>query len=210
MRSITWLHTSDFHLRESNAWPQETVLAAMCADIERRCNANLQIDFILASGDLAFSGKAAEYGLAGTFFDQLLVVTGVPRERIFCIPGNHDVDRERQTMTFAGARLRLQSESDIYAFLSRAEERETLLKRLESFRAFQESYFPAQPRTWTPDGLGYVSAIKIDDVQIAIVGLNSAWLAEGGPDDHGKLLLGEFSGSGCSSPRSGRVLRISW
>ena len=94
-------------------------------------------------------------------------------------------------MTFAGARLRLQSESDIYAFLSRAEERETLLKRLESFRAFQESYFPAQPGTWTPDGLGYVSAIKIDDVQIAIVGLNSAWLAEGGPDDHGKLLLGE-------------------
>ena len=152
----------------------------------------MSIDFVLASGDLAFSGKSAEYGLAGAFFDELSVVSGVPRERIFCIAGNHDVDRERQTTAFAGARLKLQSENDVYSFLSSAEERETLLRRLINFRSFQESYFASQVRTWTADGLGYVSNLQIGDVRIAIVGLNSAWLAEGGYSDHGKLLLGEY------------------
>lgn len=191
MRPITWLHISDFHLRESHAWSQDAVLSAMRSDIARRQKCGLTIDFILASGDLAFSGKKAEYDLVRSFFEELSDLTGVLCERIFCIPGNHDVDRKRQTMAFAGARMKLLSESAIYAFLSNPEERETLLKRLENFRAFQESWSPNQARTWTPDGLGYVSAIEFGDMRIGIVGLNSAWLAEGDIGDHGKLLLGE-------------------
>jgi hypothetical protein len=191
MRPVTWLHTSDFHLRESHVWSQDAVLSAMRADLERRQEAGLTVDFIIASGDLAFSGKTVEYDLVSNFFQELVAVTGVPRERIFFVAGNHDVDRERQTLAFTGARLRLQSEGEIYAFLSKAEERETLLKRLDNFRSFQESWSPGHTRTWTPDGLGYVSTVQIEDLRIGIVGFNSAWLAEGGMGDHGKLLLGE-------------------
>jgi hypothetical protein len=36
-----------------------------------------------------------------------------------------------------------------------------------------------------------VSWLTIEDVRLAIVGLDSAWLAQGGMDDHGKLLVGE-------------------
>jgi predicted phosphodiesterase len=164
---------------------------AMRNDIERRRRAGLAIDFVLVSGDLAFSGNAAEYDLAREFLEALATVAGVPRESIFCVPGNHDVDRDRQTMTFAGARHKLNSQTDIYSFLQRIEERETLLKRIENFRFFLESCSPAQPRTWTGDGLGYVSAIDLDDIRIGIIGLNSAWLAEGDIGDHGRLLLGE-------------------
>jgi hypothetical protein len=191
MRPTTWLHISDFHLREQHAAPQDAVLSSMLADIERRRKAGISFDFILASGDLAFSGKGAEYGLAELFFGELSTVSGVPRELIFCIPGNHDVDRNRQTTAFAGARLKLRSQNDVYPFLSSIEERETLLKRLENFKRFQESYFAGQGRRWTADGLGYVSSLDIGDVRIAIVGLNSAWLADGGLSDHGMLLLGE-------------------
>jgi hypothetical protein len=191
MRPITWLHISDFHLRESHAWSQDAVLSAMCAEIERRQEAGLKIDFILATGDIAFSGKQTEYELARTFFEDLSAVTGVPCDRIFIIPGNHDVDRKRQTMTFEGARLKLQSEGAIYAFLSQREERETLLARLGNFREFQESWCVGQSRAWSPDELAYVSEIEFDGLRIGIVGLNSAWLAEGDIGDHGKLLLGE-------------------
>jgi hypothetical protein len=191
MRPITWLHISDFHLREQHAGPQDAVLSSMIADIARRRKIGMSFDFILASGDLAFSGKGAEYGLAASFFDELSAASELPRERIFCIPGNHDIDRTRQTTAFAGARLKLRSQNDVYPFLSSIEERETLLKRLENFRKFQESYFVDQVRTLTPDGLGYVSSLEIADVRIAIVGLNSAWLADGGFSDHGRLLLGE-------------------
>ena len=191
MRPITWLHISDFHLRTNHAWPQDAVLSAMRADIKRRRNIGLSIDFILATGDLAFSGKSPEYDLVASFFDELSVVCAVPRERIFSIAGNHDVDRERQTTAFAGARLKLQSENDVYSFLSSSEERETLLKRLENFRKFQDLYFGGQERILTADGLGYTSSLEIDDVPITIIGLNSAWLAEGGLFDNGKLLIGE-------------------
>jgi hypothetical protein len=36
-----------------------------------------------------------------------------------------------------------------------------------------------------------VSRLTVDDVRIAIAGLDSAWLAEGGAADHGNLLIGE-------------------
>ena len=191
MRSIRWLHISDFHLRESETWSQDAVLAAMLNDIRRRVAEGPAFDFILATGDLAFSGQEAEYVLFETFIDDLAAATSLARDKIFCVPGNHDIDRGRQTMCFTGTRSTLQSESDIYSFLHSEEERETLLTRQRRFQEFQERSFPTQTRDRTEDSLGYVSVVDIDDIKIAIVGLNSAWLAEGGASDHGRLLLGE-------------------
>jgi hypothetical protein len=56
MRSICWLHISDIHMRVSDAWSQDIVLQAMCADIAEQCKEGTIPDFILATGDLAFSG----------------------------------------------------------------------------------------------------------------------------------------------------------
>ena len=103
MRSTTWLHISDLHLRESHAWSQDAVLSAMRDNIVRRREDGATFDFILATGDLAYAGKASEYELAAAFFDELTAASGVPRGKIFCIPGNHDIDRDRQKMSFAGA-----------------------------------------------------------------------------------------------------------
>jgi hypothetical protein len=191
MRRVAWLHISDFHLRDSQAWAQDVVLSAMCKDIERsRADADV-IDFVLATGDLAFAGKAHEYDRAGAFFDEVTRVAGVARERIFCIPGNHDVDRDRQRTCFTGARHILQSQNEIDSFLGTPKELETLLQRQENYRQFQETYFPGQERIWTADRLGYVSAFEVEDLRIAIVAINTAWLSEGGASDHGKLLAGE-------------------
>ena len=71
MRPITWLHISDFHFREEEAWAQNTVLRAMLDDIQRRCENELQVDFVLATGDLAYSGDEAQYLLARHFLCDL-------------------------------------------------------------------------------------------------------------------------------------------
>lgn len=191
MRPMCWLHISDIHMRVSEKWSHDVVLEAMCQNIAKQCREGASADFILATGDLAFSGKVDEYRLVGAFFDALSNASGVPKERIFCIPGNHDVDRDRQKMCFQGVRHTLLSTSHVDSFLSPGEDLEMLLKRQETYRSFLGSYFQGQDRTWTPDGLGYVSCVEIGDVRLAIVGLNSAWLAEGGFSDHGKLLVGE-------------------
>ena len=178
-------------MRVSATWSQDVVLKAMCEDVAEKRMGGTSADFILATGDLAFSGKAEEYKLVGAFFDALSDASGVPKDRIFCIPGNHDIDRDRQKMCFLGARNHLQSQNQIDLLLSPGEDLEMLLKRQENFRAFQTSYFTGQDRTWTQDGLGYVSYLTIGDVGISIAAMDSAWLAEGGLSDHGKLLIGE-------------------
>jgi predicted phosphodiesterase len=191
VRPICWLHVSDIHMRVSTAWSQDVVLRAMCENIARKRTEGVSFDFILATGDLAFSGKADEYKLVAEFFDALSAASGVPKAKIFCIPGNHDIERDRQKMCFRGARGSLQSQNHIDLLLSPGDDLETLLKRQEAYRSFQNSYFTGQQRMPTGDGLGYVSQFVKDDMQVAILGVDSAWLAEGGIEDHGKLLIGE-------------------
>ena len=192
MRAVTWLHISDFHLRESEEWPQKAVISAMLENIEERCAAGLEVDFVLATGDLAFAGEDSEYDLVAGFLDQLSTTIGLPCQLIYCVPGNHDVQRERYKTLFDGARQKLGSENEVYAFLSDTDERKALLSRQAEFSRFQERVFAMQERTRTADDLGYVSLLNIEDLRIAIIGLNSAWLSKGGDSDERQLVLGEY------------------
>ena len=159
--------------------------------IRGQCEDGLAVDFVLATGDLAFSGEESEYELVAAFFRDLAQTLSLPVHMIYCVPGNHDVQRDLQTMCFAGSRLTLLSETEVYAFLENAEERTTLLTRQGNYFSFQSEFFSDQQRTLTADGLGYVSALDVADLHVAIMGLNSSWLSGGGPKDERQLLLGE-------------------
>ncbi|MDE0183901.1 MAG: metallophosphoesterase [Candidatus Poribacteria bacterium] len=191
MRPICWLHISDIHLRATTEWQQDVVLKSMCRNIEEQRKSGTVADFILVTGDIAFSGKSEEYALAEKFFDGLQASSGVPKERIFCVAGNHDIDRDRQKYCFQGTRNIVCEPSKVDCFLAGGENLDTLLLRQENYRQFQDSYFAGQERIPTNDGLGYVSRLEFNEIQLAIVGLDSAWLSEGGADDQGKLLIGE-------------------
>src|ERR1700675_225927 len=191
-RPICWLHISDIHMRVTTAWSQDVVLKAMCDDIWRQRSDGISPDFILVTGDLAFSGQADEYKLVASFFDALVSASGVHKDRIFCIPDNPDITRDRHKMCFLGCRHFAQSQNEIDELLTpRRDDLETLLKRQEQYRNFQSSYLTEQSREWTADWLGYVSSLTIEDLDVAIVGYDSAWLADGRMGDNGKLLIGE-------------------
>lgn len=191
MRPITWLQISDIHMRVRDAWSQDVVLSALKKSIEDSRSKGRVLDFALVTGDLAFSGKAAEYTLLKKFLAEISEASGVPIERFFCVPGNHDIDRDKQTLCFAGARRLLVSANVVDPILAPDDNLATLLQRQEAYRDFQSSFFAGQIRTPTSDGLAYVSSLEIDDVVVAIVGLDSAWVCEGGESDHGKILIGE-------------------
>lgn len=178
-------------MRLRDKWQRDVVLSAMATSVRLMRTQGSTLDFILATGDLAFSGNPDEYKLVATFFDELVDATGVPKEHIFCIPGNHDVDRERQRLCFKGARSTLTSPNAVDPILAPDDNLSTLAMRQQAYREFQKTYFGAQERTATRDGLAYVAKVTIEDVTIAVVGLNSAWLSEGGESDHGNLLIGE-------------------
>ncbi|HSR34629.1 MAG TPA: metallophosphoesterase, partial [Anaerolineae bacterium] len=92
MSAITWLHISDLQFHDSRASDTDVVLQALLRDIETRIKwYSLRPDFIAVTGDIAFSGKPAEYDLARHFFDDLLDAASLDKSRLFLIPGNHDV-----------------------------------------------------------------------------------------------------------------------
>jgi len=92
--SITWLHISDFHIRSGDPYDRDQVLGALVRSVADYRHQGRSPDLIFATGDIAHSGKQAEYDLVGKFFDDLLTAAGLAKERLFVIPGNHDVDRD--------------------------------------------------------------------------------------------------------------------
>ncbi|MXY64789.1 MAG: metallophosphoesterase [Gammaproteobacteria bacterium] len=191
MRIVRWLHISDLHMREAENAQRHAVLSAMLENIGYRSAMDGPFDFVVVTGDLAFSGKRSEYVLVAEFLNKLAALINLSTKLIFCVPGNHDVQRERSKMCFKGAREALVSESDVYRFLSDVDERDALLLRQEEYRKFEADFLNEQEREYTDEKLSYVSLVEVDDLCIAIMGLNSSWLSEGGVSDDGKLLIGE-------------------
>ena len=104
VNTITWLHISDLHIRsDTQASPSQSyganiVFEKLLEDLKYLIETNeLKIDFIAISGDIAYGGKWEEYLLAKDFFDRLLDMTKLTKDRLFPTPGNHDIDRNKLT-----------------------------------------------------------------------------------------------------------------
>ena len=63
MAKLTWLHLSDWHQKGPD-FDRQVVRDALIRDIRQRADIDgslAKVDFIVFSGDLAFSGKPEEY-----------------------------------------------------------------------------------------------------------------------------------------------------
>jgi predicted phosphodiesterase len=188
---IAWIHISDLHFRIGQSeWAQNVVARDLLQDLGHRVHDWPALRFAVISGDLAFSGDVQEYRLVGEFLDEFRNVSGLARERLFIVPGNHDVIRSVKKTCYVGARAMLTSSQEVDQFLGDPPERESLLERQGHFRSFDREFHRGVNRTLTPDELGYVASLDVDGFPIAVAGLNSAWLC-GGDDDCGHILVGE-------------------
>lgn len=152
MSSITWLHLSDIHLRTTDSYNANVVLQSLKKDISARLRQDhLSPDFIVVTGDVASSGQAAEYTMAGQFFDDLLALTGLTKERLFVVPGNHDVDRGAISPLAENASSVLVRRDAVTRFFSEKDDRALVFRRLHNYRDFVVSCLvgscPATTRT---------------------------------------------------------------
>ena len=160
-------------------------------------------DLVCFTGDVAFAGRAEDYALAHTLLVQLLEPLGLPMERLFVVPGNHDIDREVGKESWDTLR-KLQHHTEAEALaewmgqgkLPRGFEkgqREQLLSRQAAYRGWVKNTLqrPDLLPENSPHGtLGYRSTLRLPHLpfEIHVIGLDSAWAA-GNNDDSGKLLL---------------------
>ncbi len=168
--AVTWLHVSDFHLSDKGPYNQEVILNALVSSVRRLRGEGHVPDLIFATGDIAQSGKAKEYEFATKFFDDLLEAAGLNRDRLFIVPGNHDVDR------CAGEFLvrTITSEESADRFFNPDKPFPHLTLKFHAFSEWYNSYFNTIRVFPTSTTCSPVEIVTINKISIAVLPLNSA------------------------------------
>jgi tetratricopeptide (TPR) repeat protein/3',5'-cyclic AMP phosphodiesterase CpdA len=195
MSGLTWIHISDWH-QKSGEFDRQVVRAALIRDIRDRIAINPdldKIDFLIFSGDVAFSGKAEEYlDAKRELFDPLLKACGLSPEMLFIVPGNHDLDLDEIEMLPSELSKPLTSDADVQRWLMDDRRRSRLLEPFHAFASFVKDYTGQEQ----PD-YANIRRWQIGDKNVAILGLNSALMCgrnrntDGKINDNGFLLVGE-------------------
>ena len=191
------LHLSDLHARagsEGNPWQQRQMLGpAWEANLEELLEDG-PFDLVCFSGDAAFAGKAEEFKQAGDFLLALLDRLELTRDRLFLVPGNHDIDRDVRPETWAELRDAAWTvdDLDLNRWLAGgpvprgvdAAWREVVIERQAAYRAWLRDGLgrgELDPANGAHGLLGYRRRLELHGVPVHVIGLDTAWLSG---DDH--------------------------
>ncbi len=196
---LTWLHISDIHFHPKTEWRDSAARQALLTYLDNifRLDSSLRPDLIFCTGDIAFgetnaSPLADQYKQAEDFFDSLLTACGrggppLPKDRLFVVPGNHDVNRSsinsdaQATLTAWAGEARKHANIIDQRFNDRSKEFKDTIQRLDEYAEFVRSYLPHQHDT---NGRHrYARVIDIEGLKVGIAGFNSAWSCSGLEDD---------------------------
>lgn len=197
---LTWLHLSDLHLTciesKDNDWTiksinQDMVIKSLLKAINQFLIKKRQKpDLIFITGDLVHGGKEEEYKVAEEFCLQLLEITGLTKQQLFIVPGNHDINREEIPPLHITRLYPFSNQDEISIFLSDPVIRPILMRKLDGFYKFCNDFLELDCNP----NQHYIIAktIKIigTPLKINLLGLNSALFAGYDGDDKQKLAFG--------------------
>lgn len=196
MSTVTWLHLSDWHQKGAD-FDRKVVRNALLKDLRTRklIDQRLEtVDFVIFSGDLAFSGQDSEYKTAATeFLEPVLEAVSVSKARFFLVPGNHDLDRQELELFASWCGL-FRERKKVAEALTNPYRRDVLFHPMRGYSRFVHSFLGSD--VIREPAYSYAVAFEAGRRKIAIVGLNSAWMSgqrivEGDVNDYGALILGE-------------------
>lgn len=184
----TWLNISDLHIQAEDPYDSDVVLRALVTSVERFHEKGRTVDLIFVTGDVAHSGKAEEYERATEVFDKLLTAAQLGRDRLFVVPGNHDVDRTQGI----GLARTLATREEADAYFCGTHPKPHITQKLGAFAQWYDSYFEGFRGFSTASPCGEVEVVPVDDCTIAVLPMNSALFCQD-DNDHAKLLIGRRS-----------------
>lgn len=199
----SWVHVSDLHFGHGDAgnqWNQRRVLDELLVDAKALVRDGLvpRPDLVFVTGDIAFSGGArtpvvgeAEYVLASDWFRRFQEVLGIRSERVFMVPGNHDIDRRAEVDVRRLLKLARAGEETLDEILRVPLDRDRLRGRMACYLAFAQGFGPPTGDRFC-EGLWWRQRIELaEGVSLRVCGLNTALLSLD-DQDRGKLRIGQF------------------
>jgi tetratricopeptide (TPR) repeat protein len=223
-------HISDYHARTLDG-PQADLARREAARRRRvigpRWRDNLDaikadgvpVDIVAFTGDLADWGHPTDYPDGVQFLTQTCERLEVPSERLFLVPGNHDVDRTVEADSWHKLReIASQAPAEFSDWMAGGEcprgfdpaWRTAVLERTACFwRAVTNDLGRAELHpSKSPHGrLGYRKTLRLErhPFSIHIVGLDSAWMC-GAPDEAKRLWLTEHQVDMLTTASDGELL----
>jgi internalin A len=161
------------------------------------------LDAVCFTGDVADCGLNEEYQQATVWFENVLKSVHLQRDRLFAVPGNHDVDRGKAQKAWNAlwsvVRQKPRELSNRLGAVrssggSRDSDVDGILDRTVVFWDWLSGFRGAddlRPSCGPHGRLGYRHVLKVREFPfpVQIIGFDSAWLA--GDDDSERLLLSE-------------------
>lgn len=198
------LHLSDLHeraSRETEPWRRRRVLGDAWKSNLDALLEDGGFDLVCFTGDAADWGKPEEFQLAGEFLRAVLDRLRLSTERLYVVPGNHDIDRSVHSDVWKQVRdlLPRLDALDVARWLGGGPAppgmdvtwRAQLLERQGAFRAWLRDDLGGRELVTSvgdPAPVGYRQTFQKQGVDVHVVGLDSSWLC-GDDQDAGKLRL---------------------
>lgn len=201
MKARTFLHLSDIHFKKDADTPFDAykdLRNELIRDAQQHAKEIGDVDGLLIGGDIAFSGASEEYRFARGWLKEITNHLGVLLdERVWVIPGNHDVDRRvvASSMLIQDVHANLRaSAADVDDKLSRYLGKDQQAKKLifspiqnyVDFAAAFECDISADRPFWEDD------VVLNDESTLRIRGINSTIVSDENDSDASfKLVLGK-------------------
>jgi UDP-2,3-diacylglucosamine pyrophosphatase LpxH len=184
-KDVRWLHISDIHFGEKSKLDQRDAFIRIRSDVLTRKAAGKGPDLVFVTGDITHSGLGSEFSEVSNLLGELCIACGLPRDRMFFCPGNHDSNISIAPTLVQGCRTSFHDLAAFPRFLEGAEY-PALKNRQAEYRSFVRR-FRGDSGGFDKDDLHAVAELELDDVKIGILSINSSLLASGGPLDLGRL-----------------------
>lgn len=191
---IKIIHISDFHLESENiSARKKNIIKALKKDLVGRVDDN---SFIFFTGDLIDKGgknfKDSELSFLSFedfFIGELLNEFPQLKNKIFVIPGNHDVFRGKvDNILDSGIKEQLTTLSKVDDFIDKNKNDSKYLERLIDYKNWELEYY----KEYHNSELTYFEnsfIVDLNDKKIGISCLNSSWLCKD-ENDKENILLG--------------------
>ncbi len=179
-KQITLLHMSEIHFmrkrKEESEEYRKIIQNKLVDAVRTHSEKHAPPNFVVVTGDIAFSGQRQEYEEALLFFKKLESV--LPEGTQFLvIPGNHDVDRSQIHKLFSLHRIVINGQVD--EFLGNKRYIEDFIN--EKFKAFRNFCTRINPSLYDSKE-DYFWVKSFMDKDVSFLGLNSSWACEGDKD----------------------------
>ncbi|WP_426313813.1 metallophosphoesterase [Methylobacterium fujisawaense] len=200
MAIINVLQLSDLHLHAGNMEDAKVVIEALISDIKAFIEAEkIKVDFVIFNGDLVNAGEAIDDFISAQteFIEKVLKASQVASDRLFIVPGNHDISRS--TVRSAkyidtGLASELISVDALNKFIDEQNNdgrHDAAFARQKIYFEFEKSILTA--KAITSNKFVKTFSVKLDDATVGIACFNTSWRATGEADnaDRRRLLFGE-------------------